>query len=469
MTYTIPADNHVVSDTGHTTDHNNIADVLTKGLVSNVLNTSFSGGADPTGVADSAAAINAAIAAMAAFGGGTVRIPHGTYKLSSAALQQASGVRILGDGPLATILKPTGSNNGINVTAASADIADCAIEDLQVQGPGSGTGIGINGIANSGASNVARLAVRRVLVTLMGGDGIQATNAILSEMSQVHSTANLGRGFYANTGTTWHISACFFEDNASNWGAELNGISSSTLVSCGSDRNGGGWWLTGCNDVAMVSCDSFSTAAAGSADGTSFKIDTCFGINLFGAYVSGNAAIGVWFTGGSYGSSVWGVTETATGSPTASIQTDAGTNVYIAGYNLTTAPSYAPGTVALVSGAFSVFGAAEIQSLTTDNPVTVNGGLNTSGSAPALTPTFASGTAAQLSDHTRDYEVYLQFGAAGTAMSVAIGPTSTPANTLVNSAAVVAGEVVRFRVPAGWFTKVSFTTTTLAHQAAIGC
>lgn len=97
------------------------------------------------------------------------------------------------------------------------------------------------------------------------------------------------------------------------------------------------------------------------------------------------------------------------------------------------------------------------------------GSTSTSKSAVAVTPAFASGTAAQLSDITRDYLIYLQFGAAGTAMSVAIGPTSTPANTIISSAAVVAGEVVTFRLPAAWYATVTFTTTTLANQAAISC
>ena len=101
--------------------------------------------------------------------------------------------------------------------------------------------------------------------------------------------------------------------------------------------------------------------------------------------------------------------------------------------------------------------------------MTLYGGTSTAQSAPVITPAFANGTAAQLSDATRDYMVYLQFGAAGTAMSVAIGPTSTPANTIISSAAVVAGETVDFRLPAGWYAKISFTTTTLTNQIAIGC
>lgn len=425
--------------------------------VANVLDPAFAGGADPTGASDSSAAINAMITALNGAGGGTGWIPAGTYKLTSP-VQHKSGVRLVGAGPGATILKPTASNNGVNVTAASAAITDCVIEDLQIQGPNSGTGIGIYGVANSGTDNVARLAVRRVLVTLMGGNGIEVHNAILSELSQVYSTGNLGRGFYALTGTTWHISASFFEDNASGWGVYLDSISSSTLASCGSDRNAGGWYLTGCNDVALVSCDSYSTAAAAGVDGTSFKVDSCFGVNLLGAYVDSNAAVGVWFLNGSYGCSLWGVTETATGSPTASIQTDSGTNVYIAGYNLTTDPSYAPGTVALVSGAFSVFGACEIQDLVTDNPVALNGGTDTSGTAAASSPSFTTATAKQLST-TQDVMLYIAVQTSA-ALAVAIGPASTTTTALMPSKSYALG-LIPIRVPKSWWVKITGTIADL--------
>lgn len=98
-----------------------------------------------------------------------------------------------------------------------------------------------------------------------------------------------------------------------------------------------------------------------------------------------------------------------------------------------------------------------------------NAGSNSSGSAPALTPTFANGTAAQLSDLTRDYMVYLEVGTAGTAFVVAIGPTSGVANTVVASGTATSGELVSVRLPAGWFLKWSATTATLANQLAIGC
>lgn len=102
-------------------------------------------------------------------------------------------------------------------------------------------------------------------------------------------------------------------------------------------------------------------------------------------------------------------------------------------------------------------------------PVSFPAGITTAASAPVLTPAFASGTAAQLADTTRDYQVYLTIGTAGTANSVAIGPTSTPANTVVSSGTATTGEVMTVRLPAGWYLKWTATTATLAHQIAIGC
>jgi hypothetical protein len=104
-----------------------------------------------------------------------------------------------------------------------------------------------------------------------------------------------------------------------------------------------------------------------------------------------------------------------------------------------------------------------------DGLVICEGGTDTHFSAPALTPTFANGTAAQLSDLTRDYMIYFQIGTAGTAFVIAIGPTNTPANTIVTGAAATGGELYSFRLPASWYVKWSATTATLATQTAIGC
>jgi hypothetical protein len=107
--------------------------------------------------------------------------------------------------------------------------------------------------------------------------------------------------------------------------------------------------------------------------------------------------------------------------------------------------------------------------LTMSGLVTENGGTATAGSAPLLTPANSNGVAAQLTDTTRDYMLYLTVGTAGTAFVLAIGPTSGVADTIVSSSAAASGEVYSFRLPAGWFWKWTATTATLANQAAIGC
>ena len=86
-----------------------------------------------------------------------------------------------------------------------------------------------------------------------------------------------------------------------------------------------------------------------------------------------------------------------------------------------------------------------------------------------LTPTFASGTAAQLTDTTRDYLVYFQIGTGGGTVSIAIGPASSVANAIIASAAGVAGAGYSVRLPAGWFLKITVATSTIASQIAIGC
>lgn len=85
------------------------------------------------------------------------------------------------------------------------------------------------------------------------------------------------------------------------------------------------------------------------------------------------------------------------------------------------------------------------------------------------TPTFANGVAAQLAQKVQDAMVYLTIGTAGTAFSIAIGPTSGVANTVVSSTTPVAGEMYAIRLPAGWYLKWSGTTSTIANQLAVTC
>ena len=104
---------------------------------------------------------------------------------------------------------------------------------------------------------------------------------------------------------------------------------------------------------------------------------------------------------------------------------------------------------------------------TTASPVLAP--VNSASGATASTPTFSNGVAAQLAQTTRDAMVYLTEGTAGTAMVITIGPTNTPANTVVSSSVATGGEVYAIRLPAGWYLKWSATTATIANQLAITC
>lgn len=103
--------------------------------------------------------------------------------------------------------------------------------------------------------------------------------------------------------------------------------------------------------------------------------------------------------------------------------------------------------------------------------VNLNAGTDSAGSAPILTALgFTTGTAAQLADLTRDYQVYLEVTTSGTATSVTIGHTSSANDvTIMASAAATAGQVISFRLPAGWFVKWTGTTTAIGNQVAVGC
>jgi hypothetical protein len=103
-------------------------------------------------------------------------------------------------------------------------------------------------------------------------------------------------------------------------------------------------------------------------------------------------------------------------------------------------------------------------------PVPLLAGTDTAGSAPVISsPGFASGTASQLSDTTRDYMVYFTIGTGGGTVTIAIGPTSTPATTVVSAATGVNGGVIPVRLPAGWYLEITVATSTIARQIAIGC
>ena len=130
--------------------------------------------------------------------------------------------------------------------------------------------------------------------------------------------------------------------------------------------------------------------------------------------------------------------------------------------------SAAPAWAALVAGDIpGTLGATAFSGIASPNA-----GTSSAGSAPILTAVAGTngGGGVQLSDHTRDYMVYLEVGTAGTAWIVSMGATSGASDvTLHASGTATAGQVLSFRLPAGWYFLWSATAATLAQSVAVGC
>jgi hypothetical protein len=107
-------------------------------------------GAVGDGVADDTAAIQAAIDAVNAAGGGNVLAPEGTY-LCSSALTLKNNVILTGDGPKATILQFTSaSSNGVEL---SDNTSKTGILNLKIYASAGSTGSGVH---NGSSTNPCR-------------------------------------------------------------------------------------------------------------------------------------------------------------------------------------------------------------------------------------------------------------------------------------------------------------------------
>lgn len=412
-------------------------------------------GAKGDGTTDDTTAIQAVINGLPA-AGGVVYFPAGTYKLSSA-LTVGTAVTLIGDGALTSILHQTSTtSNGIFLTEASTYVSDVTITALQILGPSSGSGVGIYGSADADTQGVWRVNVDNVVVTSMGGNGIEIHNALVSVFNKVQSSFNNANGFYLEgipVGTSCTFISCYAKSNGSR-GYYLNNVVYSSLNGCASDFNQNGYVFNICAGVTVSGCGSETQTV------DHFVFSGGNGNALIGCWTYQNAHYALNVLGGESGLTVMGFTENGpVGGAVNSIITASGTSALIANYTVTTATSFASGTTTLTSAG----------ALATTGILAANAGTKSSGSAPVLTPAFANGTAAQLSDLTRDYMVYLTVTTSGTATTLAIGPTSTPANTIISSTAATAGTMWTFRLPAGWYVKWAGTTTAIATQTAIGC
>ncbi len=132
-TYVVQTQTRAAGNTGHVSDHDNLGAVLAANsyITGNVLNTAYSGGADPTGTNDCTAAFQACLNALAASGGGVMYIPTGTYIQDGAVTwTSANALTIIGDGPGATVISQNSTNAPMTYCAVS-NSSHLAVRDIK--------------------------------------------------------------------------------------------------------------------------------------------------------------------------------------------------------------------------------------------------------------------------------------------------------------------------------------------------
>lgn len=423
-------------------------------------------GATGNGTTDDTAAVQAALDAVHALGGGTVFFPVGTYKLVTSALTTYSGISHVGAGAAVTTVHQT--STGVNgFTWAGTNANNICFRDMTIQGPGSGTGKGISLVSGpTGADpNLMGCSFRDMVVQGFGGDGIYSEIMITSTFSNVLADSNGGNGFSFAGGvsTAVSMSACWAKANAGSGYKCLNSTYFS-LNGCAADGNAIGYELNNVAEIALNGCGMESGAFGFKIEGYSA------GVTLTSCKTYACTDGSFWVTGTAKNVTLIGCSEDSPGVGAAySFRFDAGVSVNVIGWSYVTAPilTAVPNQLNDSLGNLQVAGQSYLNGV-----INSYAGTATQYSAPVLSPVAGTngGAAVQLTDATRDYMIYLQVNVAGTAFQVTMGNSSAGTGaTVCTGGPVTSGQVISFRLPAGWFFRWSATTATLARSTAVGC
>jgi Pectate lyase superfamily protein len=479
------------------------------------LNVQTMFGATGNGVTDDTAAIQAAISAVSTTTGGVVYLPAGQYVTSSPLVVNSSDILLLGSGSLATMggggfndgklttIKPSagwaqGSANApacILFDASAASINRCGIERISVLGSNVPSGTTMHGIATLGQAgafsatgcivgsiaNTSSDGITNLVGTLPTAQGNSYVRCLVQGIG--------GHGFNLASGDMT-MEHCHAQGNGL-WGIMVTiGAGDTRIANCRADlsTNNGGFYVyvPASAYLGMVQLSNCSTqrnntngiqiANTSAGDICPVYLDNCV---FQGDGIAGGGNAGIRLSGP--------VAAVITGGGVHVNTIDVGSGVPLSA--ITTASDGVSRPVMLnMRGGFyngvnafwdqvnlpltydiRVHNYTGGQWVYTNTPSVWNSGDNTSANAAVLTPAFTNGAAAQLSDTSRDYMVYLTCTTAGTGLTLAIGPTGTPANALISGATATLGESISVRLPAGWYLEWSATSAAFATQVAIGC
>lgn len=289
-------------------------------------------GADPTGTADSAPAIQSALNT-----GQNVYLPVGNYVISQA-LTVNSGQSLIGAGQYLTTIRQTRSTaNGIEGT----DVEYVTLRDFTVKGPGTGSGNGVY-LTRSADPNIPYCSFVNVTVQDFGNVGFYGNVLIVSRFAGCIAASNGGDGFQFNSpvGNTTSIAldACYANGNTGT-GYEFDSAVYCSLSGCAADSNGGGGY-------ALYTSHSVTLSGCGAESNTTFSVLLSGGTGntVSGLWVNNNGGIGIHVTAGEANATLTGCAQSGGATGTAFIQTDSGTSAVVINDTHTTANSFASGT-----------------------------------------------------------------------------------------------------------------------------
>ena len=420
-------------------------------------------GADPTGAADSTAAFNNAIAAIAS--GGTVYMPPGTYLIGTSTDMSTfgPGQNLIADGSSFAILYYVGNGTCVSVYESTySGSAGGTFRGFTIGGAGAGaSAVGMSW------GNLLRARCHDIAISDFTGasaTGLQFTNGSSSDASEQAEWT--GINLFNNTVNVLFSTGSFdysiyqFLIVAGNKQDGVRLTTGASLVGCRLEIRGNFTAGTG-NTASVMSFDPGNTSGTSSIYNGLVYVDVeCDGASGTGHYT-------ISMDGGS-SSNFSGVGVLQFLNQTVSFQ---GANIRGGGPVFSFA-GYFNDSVLGGGQAFDVYGNSSIGAIGIYGIASLNAGSSTAGSAPILTGVAGTngGGGVQLSDKTRDYIVYLQVGTAGTAWIVTMGHTSGASDVTVHASGVAtAGQTLSFRLPAAWYFAWSATTATLAQSVAVGC
>lgn len=266
--------------------------------IENVLNTytenAFEAGAYGAlfdGVTDDTAAIQAAIDAANAAGGGVVSLPAGTAIISSP-LVLYSNIFIFGQGKEATILKTSVSSGalpgGAIINSGGLDIDNIILARFKVLGHGEAqtSGSGIYIYAASGARN--NMLFDNLHIQDFPEYGLYVRTPILVNITNCR-IRNAGLdGIFLENGTSAVLSNTY-TTGGNRSGVHLKGFTYSVLNGCASEYNTFQYWLESCTTITLNGCGSeVAMRADGGAAGIvcHYRIQSCKCIVVNNSYTA---------------------------------------------------------------------------------------------------------------------------------------------------------------------------------------